>query len=152
MKRIFHEVSVALFGLSLLVSAFLGTSCTEAGIHTNDSGWTTRSSGLIPGLIRARRERDRGLLPESKWNEFGLWKKIKNEPATYIPAEYPKNSPRTDEDGQWFSDHRDGKRFFVPNYIEGPYSASVLSVEAAANVDWQYSKGKSWYRNVDVRE
>lgn len=110
------------------------------------------TSGMIPDLIRARKERDRGPLPESEWNKYRFWKKIQPDPPTYIPAAYPNSSPRTDGDGQWFVDHRDGKRLFAPNVLEGDISASVLAVEASQIIDWQYSKGKSWYHSVDHRE
>lgn len=155
MKVIFHKASLALFWLSLAASAFVGAACSESGTRVTPSGATVTSSGFIPDLIRARRERDRAPLTESEWNKYGTWKKIKTQPPTFIPADYPRSSPRTDEDGQWFVDHRDeadGKRLFVPNYMEGPMSASILAVEAAAIVDWQHSKGKSWYHKVDHRQ
>ncbi|MFT6182284.1 MAG: hypothetical protein ACJAQT_005022 [Akkermansiaceae bacterium] len=155
MKVIFNRDSLTLFWLSLAVSAFIGTACSETGTRVTPSGATLTSSGFIPDLIRARRERDRGPRTESEWNRYRTWKKIKTQPPTFIPANYPKNSARTNEDGQWFVDHRveaDGKRLFVPNYMVGPMSASVLAVEAAAIVDWQHSKGKSWYHKVDHRQ
>ncbi len=46
----------------------------------------------------------------------------------------------------------DGKRIFVPNYIKGPISSTILGIEARAAVNWQYSKDEKWYGNVDYRE
>ncbi len=50
--------------------------------------------------------------PESEWNRGGFWKRVGDEPATYIPTDYPESASRTD--GEWFEDSRDGKRFFAP--------------------------------------
>jgi hypothetical protein len=89
------------------------------------------------------------------WNKHQMWKKVASQPPTFIPSAYPKSSSRSDEEGQWFVDIRkesDGKRIFVPNYIKGPISSTILGIEARSAVNWQYSKGEKWYRNVDYRE
>lgn len=141
------------FCLGLIAS--LGNACFEAGTRVTDSGVVIKSTGSIPSLIRARNERKRGILPESVWNKHKMWKKVASEPPTYIPSAYPKSSSRSDEEGQWFLDVRkesDGKRIFVPNYMQGPISSTILGIEAKAAVNWQYSKGEKWYRNVDFRE
>lgn len=154
-RLISNRAFVAIVWLPLSVSVFLGTSCSETGTRVSESGSVTTTGGVLPNLIRARNERKRGPLPESEWNKHGVWKKIRNHPPTYIPSGLSNNFPRTDEEGQWFVDVRkeaDGKRLFVPNYMKGPRSSTVLGVEAKAIVNWRYSKGEKWYRNVDHRQ
>lgn len=144
----------ALKWATLFAMASLGNACSEAGTRVTESGSTMTTTGTIPNLIRAKNERKRGVLPESVWNKHGLWKKIGSQPPTYIPSNCSQSSPMSNDDGQWFVDVRkeaDGKRFFVPNYLDGPVNATILAVEAKANVNWQYSKGEKWYHNVDQR-
>ena len=155
MKAICDRICVALVGLSLAAPVFLGSACSETGTRVTESGSVIQTGGAIPDLIRAKNERKRGPLPESTWNKDGGWKKIGSQPPTFIPSGYSRNSPRTDEEGQWFVDVRkeaDGKRLFVPNYTEGPGSSTILAVEANEIVNWRYSKGEKWYRGVDHRE
>ncbi|MGB0292547.1 MAG: hypothetical protein ACPGIA_08195 [Luteolibacter sp.] len=62
--------------------------------------------------------------PESKWNKYGWWKRISDDPPSYIPKDYPVTAPRTRAHGDWFVDQRDGKRLFVPT------GDDVLSADA----------------------
>jgi hypothetical protein len=122
-------------------------SC-ESGTKTYESGAVTVTGGLIPDLVRARNERLRGPLSESEWNRLKVWKKIKANPPTYIPKEYSASSPRSDADGRWFEDERDGKRLFVPYAAQGGYSPSALAGDSRKIVNWRYSKGENWYDSV----
>lgn len=66
-------------------------------------------------------------LPEGLWNAERTWKRVSDNPATYVPYNY---SGPTESGGDWFTDARDGKRLFVPSGgVEG-YSESVLRAEA----------------------
>ena len=155
MNFLFERAWRALNWVCLGVITSLGNACSEAGTRVTDSGAVMKTSGSIPSLIRAKNERKRGVLLESVWNKHQMWKKVASQPPTFIPSAYPKSSSRSDEEGQWFVDIRkesDGKRIFVPNYIKGPISSTILGIEARAAVNWQYSKGEKWYRNVDYRE
>jgi hypothetical protein len=52
--------------------------------------------------------------PESTWNKYGWWKRVSDEPPTYIPTRYSPGASRGNSAGTWFVDQRDGKRLFVP--------------------------------------
>jgi hypothetical protein len=90
----------------------------------------TNSSGIIPDTARLMAERKAGP-PESVWNSLGIWQRIGDSPPTYIPKGYSRSLPRTEAEGVWFEDQRDGKRIFVPNNPVGGYNAEVLRHEAA---------------------
>jgi hypothetical protein len=127
---------------SLALMVLLSTSCSFKST-TIDGKTKTEKSGFIPDLISESREkkemarlRQADPLPESEWNRLGDWKKVGNDPPTYIPRGYTADSPRTEKNGDWFVDARDGKRLFVPKQsTPGKYSAiispGVLRGEAA---------------------
>ena len=75
-------------------------------------------------------KRSRGPLPESEWNALGIWQRVADNPATYIPKGYPITAPRGDKEGTWAVDQRDGKRLFVPKEKIGNLEPSVLMGEA----------------------
>ena len=82
-------------------------------------------------------ERRAGVPLESEWNAVGLWQRVGNDPATYIPKGYPAASPRGSNDGAWFDDKRDGKRLFVPNAgVEG-VPCNALQGEARKVTNWR---------------
>ncbi len=82
-------------------------------------------------------ERRAGVPPESEWNAVGLWQRVGNEPATYIPKGYPATGPRGSNDGTWYDDKRDGKRLFVPNAgVEG-VPCNALQGEARKVTNWR---------------
>jgi len=87
-------------GLCLLISALLTVSCT------------TR-----PKL-------------DADWNSLKVWHQVASNPPTYVPTGYGANQPRTDRDGTWFTDKRDGKRVFVPNQPVHGLRQGVLVGEA----------------------
>lgn len=78
----------------------------------------------------------RGPLPESEWNRPGLWQRVGDAPATYIPTGYPRSAPRTEKAGTWVVDKRDGKRLFVPNPDVNGVGAGVLMGEAIKVTNW----------------
>lgn len=67
---------------------------------------------------------------ESEWNRLGLWHQVASDPPTYIPEGYPTTRPRSTHDGTWFTDRRDGKRFFVPQVRVNGFDHEVLETEA----------------------
>ncbi len=81
-------------------------------------------------VIQGASDRDRKLLPETEWNKLGIWQRVAEQPATYIPHGYGVSAPRGESDGKWFVDKRDGKRLFVPNSEVGEFSNGVLVGEA----------------------
>jgi hypothetical protein len=111
-----------LFGVLALASVLL-TSCV--------------TSVDVSEMARSAAERRRGPRPESEWNTFGIWRRIANNPATYIPRDYSVSAPRGKADGSWVVDVRDGKRLFVPNKKVGDYESSVLMGEAKKITNWQ---------------
>jgi hypothetical protein len=141
MKSFRPKAPVAMFWLSLTAGAMLGTSCSETGTRVTDSGMTITTGGALPDLIRARNERKRGPMPESEWNYLGMWKKINNQPPTFIPKQHPETAPRTPENGQWFIDHRDGKRLYVPNYVKGPLSSQSSLLKQPASLIGSIRRG-----------
>jgi hypothetical protein len=82
-------------------------------------------------------EHKRGPKPESEWNNLGIWHRVGDTPPTYVPTGYGANQPRTDKDGMWFVDKRDGKRLFVPNHAVGHMDRGVLLGEAKKVTDWE---------------
>ena len=86
--------------------------------------------------IRAKAERSRGPQPESAWNGSGAWQRVAENPATYIPKGYPASAPRSNKDGTWVVDERDGKRLFVPNVTVDGYPPGVLLGEAKKITNW----------------
>lgn len=71
-----------------------------------------------------------GKKPYADWNSFHLWHQVATQPPTYVPTGYGADRPRTDRDGTWFTDHRDGKRLFVPRQAVRGYEPGVLAGEA----------------------
>lgn len=67
---------------------------------------------------------------EAEWNHLKIWQRVGDNPTTYIPSGYAANRPRTEHDGTWFVDKRDGKRLFVPDQKVGEWSPGVLAGEA----------------------
>lgn len=80
--------------------------------------------------------RSRGPLPESEWNALGVWQRVADDPATYIPKGYPINAPRGDKEGTWVVDKRDGKRLFAPKQKVGDLEPGVLMGEARKVSQW----------------
>lgn len=64
------------------------------------------------------------------WNSLKIWQQVATHPPTYIPAGYGTSQPRTDRDGSWFTDNRDGKRIFVPKQAVRGLEPGVLTGEA----------------------
>lgn len=136
---------------NLLLLASVGMLCAVSascrGTRSNISEDGSRrfsTSGAFSDLISASNERKAGPVPESEWNEHGLWQKVADEPAVYIAAGYPSDSPRTEEVGDWFVDERDGKRLFVPDEAVGKCSPGILRGEATKITNWQLSYKKAF--------
>ena len=67
---------------------------------------------------------------DADWNSLRLWQQVASPPPTYVPKGYGANRPRTDRDGTWFTDPRDGKRLFVPKDGVRGWEPGVLAGEA----------------------
>lgn len=88
-------------------------------------------------MVRGAAERRQGPRPEYQWNAMGTWRKISQNPATYIPRDYPISAPRGKSNGTWMVDARDGKRLFVPHEKAGDYDSAVLMGDAKKITNWQ---------------
>lgn len=64
------------------------------------------------------------------WNSLKVWQQVASNPPTYVPTGYGASQPRTDRDGTWFTDERDGKRIFVPKTAVRGLEPGVLTGEA----------------------
>jgi hypothetical protein len=64
------------------------------------------------------------------WNASKIWQQVNSTPPTYVPTGYGASRPRTDHDGTWFTDKRDGKRVLVPNQSVRGWEHGVLVGEA----------------------
>jgi hypothetical protein len=71
-----------------------------------------------------------GKKPDADWNSLHLWQQVASPPPTYVPTGYGAERPRTDRDGTWFTDQRDGKRLFVPKHAVRGWEPGVLTGEA----------------------
>lgn len=67
---------------------------------------------------------------EPGWNHLNLWHQVGSQPPSYIPAGYGARRPRSEHDGTWFTDQRDGKRLFVPKTPVGRLTPGILTGEA----------------------
>lgn len=102
-------------------------------------------------VARAQAERRRGPLPESEWNKSGLWQRVGDSPATYIPRSYARSAPRTENAGSWVVDQRDGKRFFVPKVPLDGMSPGVWMGEAKKNANWPVHETTRVYDGILVQ-
>ena len=66
-------------------------------------------------------------VPESVWNAERTWKKVGDDPPTYVPYNFVGTAHSS---GEWLRDERDGKQLYVPRGgVEG-ISEEVLRAEA----------------------
>jgi hypothetical protein len=87
-------------------------------------------------VARGMKERGGDPPPETEWNRLGLWQRVADEPPTYIPTGYSASSPRTETEGTWIVDERDGKRLFVPNEKIGIHTPGAMIGEAKKVTTW----------------
>ena len=87
-------------------------------------------------VARGQAERRRGPKPEAVWNQSQLWERVADNPPTYIPTGYGRSTPRTETEGTWVVDERDGKRLFAPNVKVGDLEPGVLRGEARKATTW----------------
>ena len=88
-------------------------------------------------VARSSAEKRQGPSPEAEWNAKGVWQRVAENPATYIPTGYPASAPRGTAEGTWVVDQRDGKRLFVPKTAVGDYPPAVLLGDAKKVTNWQ---------------
>lgn len=127
--------------LALAVIGLAGTGCLALAIFFSSCGVAYLASGPIK--LAGRKldeavEHGKGPVPEAEWNESGVWRRISNDPPTYLPIGYRTSLPRDERAGVWVLDQRDGKRLFVPNEGVGGYSHNVLMAEAHAATNWRF--------------
>ena len=96
----------------------------------------------------AYRQLTKAAPPESDWNTTGLWVKVGENPALYVPAEYGRTAPRDASRGRWFRDERDGKQLFVPKDGAGNHSAGTLRGEAIRITLWHEGKSLPGYQEI----
>ena len=128
--------SFAALGVVIL---FMPACATETwSTSTRNTRTMTTAPTVLIDYFDKRSERKKGVLPESEWNRLGLWRQVADDPPTYIPDGYSDESPRTEQDGTWYIDKRDGKRVFVPDMKVGDYGPSVLQAEATKVTSWAH--------------
>ncbi len=67
---------------------------------------------------------------EPGWNDFKVWQQVGSDPPSYIPTGYGAKRRRTEREGTWYTDQRDGKRLFVPKTAVGRLTPGMLTGEA----------------------
>jgi hypothetical protein len=91
--------------------------------------WFTRGCGALLALLMCA-SCSTGKKRDADWNSMHLWHQVAQQPPTYVPAGYAADRPRTERDGTWFTDSRDGKCLFVPNDGVPGWNPGVLAGEA----------------------
>lgn len=89
------------------------------------------------------------------WNSLQVWHQVAMQPPTYVPTGYGADRPRTHQDGEWFTDSRDGKRLFVPRQAVRGLQPGVLTGEAKKATGYddksRLSPGeKAWWSTIFV--
>ena len=131
-RRHFLAVMVILMaGMGCLVLALVFSNCGILALPVT-----------VPGMVVGRKvqegiERRKGPIPESEWNQIGIWYRVSDNPLTFLPKGYGRNLPRTEQTGTWVVDERDGKRLFVPKGGVNGFSDRVLLVEAKNATNWK---------------
>lgn len=80
---------------------------------------------------------------EAEWNSLHIWQRLPGDPPAYVPTGYKASLPRTEREGTWFSDKRDGKRLFVPSLKVGPWEPATLIGEAKKVTGFRQPSTKS---------
>ncbi len=102
---------------------------------------------LFPSCAQVPKN-DRSLKPDAEWNQLGIWHRVGDKPQTYVPTGYAASAPRTDREGSWFIDQRDGKKFFVPNEKVSRWEPGVLTGEAKKITDTRVKKSPKTFRTA----
>lgn len=137
MKQPFHRLSQAAH-LGILILLVQGCATETRTTSSSNHSSVSVKPLAVWAYIDKREERKQGIPPESKWNFNQIWQRVESQPPTYIPKGYPRDLPRTESQGQWFVDQRDGKRLFVPVTRVGIYEPSILRAEATKITNWTY--------------
>ena len=123
--------AILLAGMGCLVLALVFSNCGVAVLPVTVP-FTVVSRKVEEGI-----ERRKGPIPESEWNQFGIWYRVSDHPLTYLPKGYGRNLPRTEQAGTWVIDERDGKRLFVPKGGVDGAPSRVLLAEAKKATNWE---------------
>lgn len=87
---------------------------------------------------------------EVEWNHLQIWRRVGDDPPTYVPKAYDVKKPRTLHEGTLIVDRRDGKRFFVPKEGVPGWSAGVLVGEARKATGYKHRSPRSPAENAIV--
>ena len=90
--------------------------------------------------------------PESEWNASGVWVKVADTPARYIPSAYSRSASRAASAGQWFGDDRDGKQLFVPRNGVGVWPEGTLRGEAIRITMWHRDGSIPGHQEIPLKE
>ena len=120
---------------------FSGTGCLFLMMMFSNCGVfmlpVTAPTAFLEREVEKNNERRKGPIPESEWNRNQLWVRVSSQPVVFLPKGYGRNLPRTDHDGTWVIDERDGKRLFVPKDGVDGISYRVLLADAKSATTWQ---------------
>lgn len=89
-------------------------------------------------------------LAEAEWNHLQIWRRVGDDPPTYVPKAYGVKQSRTSHEGTMIVDRRDGKRFFVPKEGVPGWSAGVLVSEARKATGYKHPSPRSPAENAIV--
>lgn len=81
------------------------------------------------------------------WNERGLWRRIQENPPSFVPRDMASSVPAETSQGTWHVDALDGWRFFVPHGGTTLYSEGVLHGEAKKVANAKNAAG-FWRQNA----
>lgn len=113
---------------------FLMTMFSNCGVFILP---VTAPTAVLKREVEKNNEHRKGPIPESEWNRNQLWVRVSSQPAVFLPKGYGRHLPRTQNDGTWVIDERDGKRLFVPKDGVDGISYRVLLADAKSATTWQ---------------
>jgi hypothetical protein len=87
---------------------------------------------------------------ESSHPNFYLWRRIKDNPALFLPDKLPSGFPITPETGYWVVDSQDNSGFFVPNRDCGGLPPRIWHAEAVKAVNRIGKAEQAAYNAVTV--
>src|SRR6187455_1674477 len=98
-------VAASIVSCLLAVGSVLYAGCAAS----SQTGWESPLLRKIE-IIGAHASLRKPAPPESEWNASGVWVKVSNEPARYVPRAYGRKTRTGAADGRWYRDERDGKQ------------------------------------------
>ena len=120
--------------MAMVLSSNCATCVRKPAYHTHGGGGEVSPLGLIKSVDHSPK------IWESRYRSASVWKRVKDDPAVFLPKCLPKGFPITPKTGAWVVDPQDGAAFFVPNKECGGFSSSIWLAEAKKAVN-RHSKG-----------